>query len=113
MRAEPRTLTSAISLMTYTPTVTHADFCRLFRAEGALVEVVRSQLAACARQLGWRLEELGLGDLHLMVDGLRIEPRTRGLSARFTVPASARGVWLVLATSIPAELMPSRQIAAL
>ncbi len=83
------------------PVVTHADFCRPFHAEGALVEVVRAQLAARAETLGWRLEEQGLGDLHLLVDGVRVEPRVRGLSARFTVPAGAEAVWLVSAPPFP------------
>ncbi len=37
-----------------TPVATHADFCRPFHMEGALVEVVRAQLAARAKTLGWR-----------------------------------------------------------
>ncbi len=86
------------------PVVTHADFCRPFHAEGALVEVVRAQLAIRATQLGWRLEELGLDDFHLLVDGVRVEPSVHGLSARFAVPAGARAVWLVSDTTVPAEI---------
>ena len=41
------------------------------------------------------LEEQKLRDLHLLVDGVRIEPCVRGFSARFTVPAAAKAVWLV------------------
>ncbi len=84
--------------------VTHADFCRPFHSEGALVEVVRTQLAARAEKLGWRLEEQELGDLHLLVDGVRVEPRLRELSARFTVPAGADVVWFVFNTTVPAEI---------
>ncbi len=43
------------------PVVTHADFCRPFHTEGALVEVVRAQLGARATRLGWRLEGAGAG----------------------------------------------------
>ncbi len=86
------------------PVATHADFCRPFHMEGALVEVVRAQLAARAKRLGWRLEEQGLNDLHLLVDGVRIEPRVRGLSARFAVPAGAEAVWLVSGTTVPADI---------
>ena len=86
---------------------THADFCRPFHAEGAVVEVVRAQLAARATRLGWRLEEQGLGDLHLLVNGVRIEPRVRGLAVRFTVPAGAKAVWLVSGTAVPAEIAAS------
>ena len=95
------------------PVVTHADFCRPFHAEGALVEAVRAQLAARAQQLGWQLEEQGLGDLYLLVDGVRIEPRVRGLSARFAVPANAEKVWLVSGTSVPAEIYASRDSRSL
>ncbi len=89
------------------PVATHADFCRPFHADGALVEVVRAQLAARAPRLGWRLEEQGLGDLHLMVDGVRLDPQLRGLAARFTVPPAARDVWLVSSTSVPATIWSS------
>ncbi len=89
------------------PVVTHADFCRPFHADGALVEVVRAQLAARAKTLGWRFEEQGLGDLHLLVDGVRVEPRLRGLSARFAVPVGAESVWLVSGTVVPADIASS------
>ena len=46
------------------------------------------------------LEEQKLRDLHLLVDGVRIEPRVRGFSARFTVPAAAKAVWLVSRSTI-------------
>ncbi len=88
------------------PVVTHADFCRPFHPDGALVEVVRAQLAARAEKLGWRLESQGLGDLHLLVDGVRIEPRVRGLAARFTVPGGAEAVWLVSGSTVPAAINP-------
>ena len=83
------------------PARTHADFCRPFHGEGALVEVVRARLSARARRLGWRLEEQGLGDLHLLADGVRLDPRVRGLAARFIVPAGARDVWLVSRANTP------------
>ncbi len=89
------------------PVVTHADFCRPFHADGAIVDVVRAQLAARATRLGWRLEEQGLGDLHLLVDGVRIEPRARGLSARFILPEGAKDVWLVSSTTVPADIAAS------
>ncbi len=89
------------------PVVTHADFCRPFHAEGALVDVVRAQLAARAEKLGWRLEEPGLDDLHVLVDGVRVAPSVRGLSARFAVPAGAQAVWLVSHTTVPAEIFAS------
>ena len=81
--------------------VTHADFCRPFHAEGALVEVVRAQLAARAEKLGWRLEAPDPGEVHLMVDGVRVAPCVRDLELRFLVPADAKMVWLVSGTAIP------------
>ena len=89
------------------PAATHADFCRPFHSEGALVEVVRAQLSARAPMLGWQLVDQGLGDLHLVVDGMRIDPHVRGLAARFTVPANAENVWLVSGASIPSAISAS------
>lgn len=86
--------------------VTHAEFCRPFHADGALVEVVRAQLASRAAQLGWRLEDRGLRDFYLLVDGVKMEPSLRGLSAGFIVPAGAGSVWLVSGGTIPAEISP-------
>ena len=82
---------------------THADFCRPFHADGPVVDFVRERLAARPAALGWRLEEGPLeGNLHLEVDGVRLEPEIRGLSVRFLVPAGATDVWLVSDTTVPA-----------
>ena len=89
------------------PVATHADFCRPFHMEGALVEVVRAQLVARAKTLGWRLEHEELGDIHLLVDGVRVDAAMRGLTARFILAAAARDVWLVSTTSIPAQIAGS------
>ena len=86
------------------PVVTHADFRRPFHAAGALVEVVRAQLAARATHLGWTLGENPIAGLHIMVDGRRIEPSVRGLSARFLMPAGAETVWLASDTAVPAQV---------
>ncbi len=84
-------------------TVTHADFCRPFHAEGATVQLARAQARAQAETLGWRLVDDGdLVGVHLLVDGVRIDPQIRGRSARFHVPAGARELWLASPTSIPA-----------
>ena len=83
---------------------THADFCRPFHDAGPVVEVARAQLRRRAAALGWRLEEQGLGDLHLVADGVRIEPVVRGLTARFTLPAGAQDVWLVSASARPCDV---------
>jgi len=86
---------------------TRADFCRPFHAEGPLVEALRGQLRRRAETLGWTLDQSPLADLHLMVDGERIEPVTRGLTARFSVPAGASDVWLVSAASRPNHVIAS------
>ena len=86
---------------------THADFCRPFHVDGPVVEAVRAQLAARAGRIGWHLEAQGLGGMHLMVDGVRIDPVVRGLSARFTLASGARDVWLVSSTGVAAEIAAS------
>ena len=83
---------------------THADFCRPFHQDGPVVEFVRQRLAARSMVLGWTLEQVPTADLHLLVDGRRVEAETSGSSARFLVPAGARDVWLVSDTSVPAEI---------
>ncbi len=85
------------------PVPTHAAFCRPFHAEGALVEVVRGQLRARAEVLGWRLASQGLGDLHVVADGCRVEPEVDGLAARFVLPGAARDVWLASSAGVPRE----------
>ena len=87
---------------------THADFCRPFHMDGAPVEVARAHLRARAAALGWALEaDDTFAGLHLMVDGIRVDPVTRGLQARFAVPAGAREVWLVSGTGRPCEVADS------
>jgi hypothetical protein len=79
-------------------------FCRPFYESGALVEAARAALAARAEALGWRLEDRSFAGLHLLVDGVRVEPVTRGLNARFAAPAGAKNVWLVCETSRPCDV---------
>ena len=86
------------------PVTDHTAFCRPFHEAGAMVAAVRERLAARAAALGWTLREGALADLHLVVDGCRLEPEVRGLSARFLVPAGAGTVWLVSDTSVPAQV---------
>ncbi len=84
---------------------THADFCRPFHAAGTLVEVVRAQLHKRAESNGWSLmTDL---ELHLEVDGRRLAPVVRGLTARFHVPADAKDIWLVSPTARPSDTMVS------
>ncbi|CAO4173209.1 Hint domain-containing protein [Methylorubrum aminovorans] len=81
---------------------THADFCRPFHSGGAVVDAVRAQLRRRAETLGWYLRAPDTwAGVHLEVDGRLIEPKARGLSACFEVPADAHDVWLVSPTSVP------------
>ena len=87
---------------------THGDFCRPFHAKGPFVDAARSQLRARALQTGWTLDTSDpFAGLHLMVDGARVNPVTRGLGARFSVPAGAGDVWLVSTTSRPCDVVDS------
>jgi hypothetical protein len=84
---------------------TDADFCRPLHREGPLVDVARSQLRLRAIGAGWTLDASDpFAGLHLLIDGVRAEPVCRGLSARFNLPAGARDVWLISATSRPCEI---------
>lgn len=80
------------------------EFCRPFHEAGLLVDVVRSQLLVRARALGWTLHCDALADLHLLVDGVRIDPYTDDRRARFHLPAGAREVWLASATTRPVDV---------
>jgi len=82
----------------------HADFCRPFHCGDGLVEVVRAQLFARARALGWTLRHDPLADLHLVVDDFRIDPVVRDGCVRFTVPAGAQEVWLASDASRPVDV---------
>ena len=92
----------AFAAMPDASAATHADFCRPFHAEGEPVRVARAQLRAQAEHRGWRLSDQGLGDVHLLADGKRIDAQIKGLSARFSIPADVRELWLMSSTSVPA-----------
>ena len=81
-----------------------SDYCCPFIGEGALVKALRNQLRQRALGLNWSLGGSPHAELHLVADGVRIEPDLSGLSARFVVPASAKDVWLVSETCIPAHV---------
>ena len=97
---------------------THADFCRPFYAAGSFVAVARQQLQRRLPELGWRLEQLEPWDgVALLVDGRRVVPKTRGLSACFELPAQrleeAGDVWLVSPTGVASAISDSRDDRAL
>ncbi|WP_166141764.1 Hint domain-containing protein [Methylosinus sp. RM1] len=82
----------------------HAGFCRPFHASGPLVEALRAQLRARAEALGWTLDETPALDLHLLVDGVRIEPIVRGPACRFQIPAGAREARLSSSIARPVDV---------
>jgi len=82
----------------------HADFCRPYHCGDGLVEVVRAQLFSRARSLGWTLRHDPLADLHLVVDGFRIDAVVRYGCVRFTVPAGAQEVSLGSDASRPTDV---------
>lgn len=84
-----------------------SDNCRPYVAEGLLVSAVRERLKLRAENLGWRCETSPFAGLHVDADGERIEPVIDGLTARFELPVHAADVWLVSATSVPAQVMDS------
>jgi hypothetical protein len=79
-------------------------FCRPFHEAGALVEAVRLQLIVRARSLGWTLDQDRLADLHLVVDGRRVDPILQGRRARFNLSRGAQEVWLASATTRPVDV---------
>ncbi|GJE54189.1 Hint domain-containing protein [Methylobacterium thuringiense] len=87
---------------------THADFCRPYVADGVVLDAVRAQVQARAEQRGWRLDDAPWADMHLMVDGVRVEADTHGLTARFVLPAEAKDVWLISETSAPSQISNNR-----
>jgi len=83
---------------------THADFCRPFHCGDEVVEGVRAQLLERARSLGWTLRRDPLADLHLVVDGFRIDPAATEGCAHFHVPAGAQEVWLASDAARPIDV---------
>ncbi|WP_425287060.1 Hint domain-containing protein [Methylorubrum salsuginis] len=81
-------------------------FCRPFHEEGPVVDLVRARLRDRAEALGWRKVEDAFAGLRAVADGRVLRPDAEGLTARFVVPADARAVRLVSATSVPAHVLP-------
>jgi hypothetical protein len=76
-----------------------AGYARPLVTGGRVVEAVRARLTARAEALGWtRSPDI---DLHLMVDGRRVEPDMDGDLARFIFPAKAKSAALVSRTFSP------------
>ncbi|MBY0260554.1 Hint domain-containing protein, partial [Methylobacterium sp.] len=87
---------------------TTADYCRPFHRDGPVVAVARARLRSRAKAAGWVLHQPEVwAGVHLEVDGARLLPETRGLSACFVLPADAREIWLCAPTSVPAQVSDS------
>jgi Hint domain len=89
-------------LVAIDPPRTHADFARPFVNSDPVIEAVSQRLVARAEGLGWtRTTDM---DMHLLVDGTRVEADIDGDLARFIFPARARDVRLRSRTFVPAVL---------
>ncbi|WP_306424603.1 Hint domain-containing protein, partial [Methylobacterium goesingense] len=87
---------------------TTADYCRPFHRDGPVVAAARARLRSRAEAAGWTLRQPETwAGVHLEVDGARLLPETRGLSACFVLPADAREIWLCAPTSVPAQISDS------
>jgi hypothetical protein len=75
-------------------------YARPFVTDGATTEAIRRRLAARAERLGWsRTDER---DLHLLVDGRRLDPVIEAGVACFAFPAGAMAAQLCSRTFSPA-----------
>ncbi|WP_157235625.1 Hint domain-containing protein [Methylosinus sp. LW4] len=83
------------------------ELSRPFYTEGPIVAAVHEQLLSRAKSLGWTLDQTPPLDLHLLVDGTRIEPVVRGWFFRFAIPPQAQQAWLISSMSRPSDVSNS------
>jgi hypothetical protein len=81
----------------------HADFCRPFHDDGAMVAQARALLHAQALESGWTIAA-DPGEMHIVADGAQIEPVIDGLVMRFMVPAATQDAWLVSEAARPWDI---------
>ena len=74
---------------------------------GPMIEALRLRLAARLDISGWTLAASSFADLHLLVDGERVDMRTAGFAACAMIPVSARSVWLVSQAATPSTVLGS------
>ncbi|QGP80161.1 hypothetical protein GL174_04830 [Sphingobium sp. CAP-1] len=86
-------------------------YARPFVDDGAIVEAVRLRVAARAREMGWT--DICDMDLHLVVDGRRVDGDKDHNLARFIFPASAREVRLLSHCFTPAHMVMDGDARAL
>jgi hypothetical protein len=82
--------------------LTLSDFCRPLVQAGPIVDAVRMRLLARAERLGWRLTSED--DLHVIADGVRLDPERAGSTARFVLPATAKNVRLASRSFVPERM---------
>jgi len=80
-------------------TVEEQAWARPFVKRGPVIDAVRARLGAQARAQGWSTTPNM--DLHLIVDGVRVDGDADDELARFLFPASAKRVELSSATFVP------------
>lgn len=90
---------------------TLADYARPFVNAGPVVDAVRARLSDRAEQMGWGMTHDM--DMHLVVDGQRVDADVDGDRARFIFPATARTVQLVSRTFRPSEWAATSDVRAL
>ncbi|WP_267388558.1 Hint domain-containing protein [Sphingomonas sp. GC_Shp_3] len=81
-------------------TLTAGERCRPFYEDGPIVVAVRERLADRARSLGWASS--ADMDMHLTVDGERIDGEVTAGKATFHIKAGAKDVRVVSKTFVPA-----------
>ncbi|GCE81461.1 outer membrane protein [Komagataeibacter oboediens] len=83
------------------PAASVSDYARPLVEDGPVIDAIRARLVARARGLGWQVSSRS--NMHLSVDGKRVETVMNGDQACFTFPATAQNVHLRSRTFRPAE----------
>jgi hypothetical protein len=92
-------------------TMAHPDFalrvwdkkgCAPLVLDGPVLTAVRASLIREAEAQGYSLTSDA--DLHLLVDGARIDGQREGAVFRFMLPRAARAIWLASRSAIPSHL---------
>jgi len=78
-----------------------SDYARPLVEHGPVIDAIRARLVARARDLGWQVSTRS--NMHLTVDGRRVEAMMNGDRASFIFPATAQNVHLRSRTFRPAE----------
>ena len=82
------------------PGLTLDGYCYPLILDEPTLAVLRARLLARATKLGWSVEQAPT-TMHLVADGMIIEPEVEAGLARFIVPAGTTEIWLHSATFVP------------